>query len=191
MKRNPGKIMALILSCVIALGLFASCELVAVDKDKDMAQVVASVNVDVYGQEENIYKRELVSGYVNYGYQYVVNYQWTVSKTYELILDNLVNNKVIVQYAKSVLKNVEGSYNANAEIALTKDSGDAVFNARVAYVKESVKYLTDTQIAEAVYGAHSTFNSILDSLDESIENETAEKEDETVELSEKQETYII
>ena len=174
MKRKLGKIMAFILSLVMALGLFAGCELVAVDKDKDMAQVVATVGVDAYGTTENIYKRELVSGYVNYGYQYV-SYGYTLSQTYELILNNLINNKVITQYSKSKI-----AKNDAATIAIGVEGNNEVFKSTVAYVKESVKYLDEVQIAEAVYSAHATFNAMLDSFDESVEDETDEVEDETV-----------
>lgn len=177
MKRKLGKFMAFILSCVIALGLFAGCELIAVDKDADMAQVVATVNVDEYGTAENIYKRELVSGYVNYGYQYVSYYGYTLSQTYELILDNLVNNKVITQYSKAQLSEKKDE---NATIALPEAGSDKVMNDRLNYIKESVKYLDEVQIAEAVYTTQSTFNSMLDSFDEELEDETAEVEDETV-----------
>ena len=45
MKRFLGKFIALILSVMVITGLFASCEIVAVNVDKDMEQKVAAVAV--------------------------------------------------------------------------------------------------------------------------------------------------
>jgi len=181
MKRKLSKFMALVLSCVVALGLFASCELIGVNTDKDMDQVVAEVEVNVEGYtvqnfEKNIYKRELVSGYVNYGYQYVTSYGYTLSQTYNLILDNLANNKVIVQYAKSQMDKVNATAKFEAE-----DKGNAVRADRIAYINDSVKYLSDAQIKEAQYNALASVNALLDSFDENKQEETAkEVEDETI-----------
>ena len=102
MKKFLLKLMTVVLTVVVTTVSAVSCGLFETNTDRDMAQVVATVDIDKTGdgQADNIYKRELISGYLSYGYQYVQSYGYTVSQTYELILDNLINNKIIVQKAK-------------------------------------------------------------------------------------------
>ncbi len=179
MKTFAGKLIALLISVVFVLGSFASCELLEVNTDRDMEQVVASVNVDG-ATAEDIYKRELVSGYVSYGYQYVQSYGYTVSATYELILNNLVNNKVIVQYSRQQLAAVNKTYTpATVELPEDKYVTDGMIKAYVDYVKELLKYVTEVQAAEAEYNVKANFVSMINSFDETTE-EAEEKEDETI-----------
>lgn len=187
MKTLTGKLIALLLSVAFILGAFASCELLEVNTERDMEQVIASVNIDLDGTEgeykiepENIYKRELISGYVTYGYQYVQNYNYTLSKTYELILNNLTNNKVIVQYSRKQLYKANKTY-TTSKVTLPEDkyvTGDMA-TTYVAYVKELVKFVNETQAAQAEYSVLASFASMVKSF-ENTKDETTPTEDETI-----------
>ena len=121
MKKFLLKIMTVVLAVAMITGTLASCGLFEVDTDRDLERAVAVVNIDkgldakdqygISGEGESIYKRELISGFMAYGYMYVQNYGYTASDAYSLILDNLINNKIIMQYARGELakKGVEGS----------------------------------------------------------------------------------
>ena len=102
MKKFLLKLMTVVMTVVITTASAVSCGLFEINTDRDMKQVVATVDIDKTGdgQADKIYKRELISGYLSYGYQYVQSYGYTVSQAYELILDNLVNNEIIVQKAR-------------------------------------------------------------------------------------------
>ena len=113
MKKFLLKLMTVILTVAMLTGTMASCGLFEVDTDRDLERPVATVDIDVDGSviaPENIYKRELVAGFMSYGYMYVQNYGYSLSDTYSLILDNLINNKIIIQYAKKDLVGVHKAY---------------------------------------------------------------------------------
>ncbi|MBQ9781728.1 MAG: hypothetical protein IJW26_00925 [Clostridia bacterium] len=102
MKKLLTKIVTLILSCVLFVATLSGCSLITTDVDKDMALVVATVSIDD-NIKEDVYKREMVSEFNSYGYYYVNYYGYTVADTYELILENIVKDKIIVQQAIKAL----------------------------------------------------------------------------------------
>ena len=130
MKKFLVKVLTVVLSLVMITTCLASCGLFEVNTDRDMAQIVANVNIDGLGdlsdtqkkdpKNDPVYKRELISAYVSYGYMYVQSYGYTVSQTYELIMDNIINSKVILQNAKNTLKANYTVEDANAVIDAIK-----------------------------------------------------------------------
>ena len=106
MRKLLFKLIAVVSLVAVAFGTLAGCALFEVNKDRDMAQVAVSVDIskgDVNGVKSDIYKRDIVAGYLSYGYYYVQNYGYTTAKAYQLVLDNLVNNAVIIQQSKKEL----------------------------------------------------------------------------------------
>ena len=102
MKKFVTKLLSLILAGAVAVGTLAGCDLVTTNVDRDMAQVVAEIAIDD-SFNEKIYKRQLVSGYNSYGYSYEAYYGYTTAQTYDLILTNLVENRIISQQARKAL----------------------------------------------------------------------------------------
>lgn len=98
--KNWTKIVAGILCVALALA-FAGCSLVAVDEDKDKAQVVATVN------GEEIHKEEFLAMQQQYIYIYQMfgmdptSDEATLAEFNSMILDGLVNNLVLEQQAKA------------------------------------------------------------------------------------------
>ncbi len=123
MKKFLLKIITIVLSLIVVTGSVASCGLFETDVDEDMKQVVATVDIGDGIEAEDIYKRELISGFMSYGYMYVQSYGYTTSATYELILDNLINNKIILQNAKVELAKVDTRANTNDVIDAIKNGG--------------------------------------------------------------------
>ena len=103
MKKFALKIVTLLLSVCLLTGTLASCGLFVTNTDRDMAQRVATVKVSDKVNEETIYKRDMIAGYYSYGYNYVQQYSYTLKQTYELILNNLINNFVVTQAAQEYL----------------------------------------------------------------------------------------
>ena len=103
MKKLLFKIATVAAAAALSVGTLASCGLFTVNQDRDMKQVVATVQIADDVALENIYKREMVAGYVSYGYQYVQHYGQTSSQAYATVLNNLINNKVIIQQSKKEL----------------------------------------------------------------------------------------
>lgn len=125
MKKKLIKILTLILVTVLALGCFAGCRIISTDNRKDMAQVVAEVNIGKDKQElkdtfENIFfgetfsitneqvdkilstaeitKLDLVSYFINYGYS-LVQSGYSYSQVFETLITQLTNRKIILQFA--------------------------------------------------------------------------------------------
>ncbi len=102
MKKFLTKIVTLILICTMFLATLSGCSLITTDVDKDMSLVVATVSIDD-NIKEDVYKREMVSDYNSYGYYYVNYYGYTVKDAYNLVLENIIKDKIIVQQAVKAL----------------------------------------------------------------------------------------
>ena len=101
MKKLTLKLVTVLTAVALMTGTMVGCGLFEVNTDRDMAQKVATVCIDENELETDvIYKRDMVAGYYSYGYYYVNKYGYTTAQAYELILDNLVSNSIVVQYAK-------------------------------------------------------------------------------------------
>ncbi|MBQ8726543.1 MAG: hypothetical protein IJY84_05555 [Clostridia bacterium] len=148
MKKFLVKVLTVVLSLVMITGCLASCGLFEVNTDRDMAQIVANVNIDGLGdlsdaqkkdpKNDPVYKRELISAFTSYGYMYVQSYGYTASQTYNLIMDNIINNKVILQNAKNTLK-------ANYKVA----DANAIIDAIEGYSKYALALFASQAEVEA------------------------------------------
>ena len=135
MKKFLLKLMTVVLAVAMITGTMASCGLFEVDTDRDLERVVATVNIGDGMEDEAIYKRELINGFMSYGYMYVQNYGYSASETYELILDNLINNKIIMQHAKK-------------ELAPTVKGSDEVIEKLEAYSSTALAVLASSRDVE-------------------------------------------
>ncbi|MFQ7079566.1 MAG: hypothetical protein ACLRSW_17475 [Christensenellaceae bacterium] len=136
-KRNTfKKIAVLCLSIAFTLSAAACGEgLITTNSEKDMAQVIATVNIADRGDtgrrmrlcgrhqsmNKDILKRDLVAYFLNVGYTYINSYGYTYEQTFNTLMDTLVSRKIMVQYAmayyfstESDVYTVEG-YNAYIE----------------------------------------------------------------------------
>ena len=122
-----------VISAVVALVICvcaSGCNLVTKNSEREMNTVVATVNVNT---KEDIYKKDMIMAYLNYGYYYVQYQGYTQQQTFELILENLINNRILVQNA-------------------VKEAG-----------KNSVEEcLSDEQKTEAKYDTYKAINDMLD-----------------------------
>lgn len=101
-------IASVVTAIVICLSSLAGCSLVEVDTERDMDQVVATVQIESSAPVDKIYKRDMIMAYLNYGYNYEQYYGYTPEQTFTLILDNLVKTRVFVQ---STIKEYQQTYN--------------------------------------------------------------------------------
>ncbi|MGN0818845.1 MAG: hypothetical protein ACI4M6_00410 [Christensenellaceae bacterium] len=187
MKKVIAKLVSLILSITLLATIVSACDWVTTNTDRNVSQIVATVKIDDAIDSENVYKKELVAGYMSYGYQYVYYSGYTESQAYKQVLDDLIQNRIIVQYARIELAK---TYNEN----LTKS--DAALNDYELYLKnnalangqpidprssdiENLKnYLTSYEVAEIYYNLRKNVNSFIESYVE--EDEEADvKEDVT------------
>lgn len=195
MRKILTKIVTLLLITVLSVTAFAGCALITTDTDRDMAQVVATVQIEDDITADNIHKVEMLSAFMSYGYTYVQQYGYTVEATYEMILQNLVQNKIIIQGARMALAEKYNAGNANGDEFLAYFIDNASANGQInasassmgesytveelqRVVSELEKYLTALEIAQAKYSVRSSVNSLIEAYVEEEEDES-EKEDET------------
>lgn len=155
MKRNNTlkKVAGLALAASFTLGA-TSCTLFATDSEKDMAQTIASVDItrhkdfkaggdyadyaDVVGRVNGtILKRDLIAYFLNVGSSYVQSYGY--KETFTMLMDSLVNRKIIVQYAMTY-------YLAESEKEIplynyTVEEHDAYVEAKLATLSEEEQEL--------------------------------------------------
>lgn len=155
MKRKLVAFAALIMSIIITLIGVTGCNIVTTDNQRDMEQVIATVKIDAGVTDTNIYKKDLVMGYLNYGYTYQQYYGYTQEKTIKLLVSNLINNKIMLQYAMKSFNTSSGIYAGNI-CDTTKDAFDAQ------------RYLTADELVEIKYEVNKALTDLIDSYDEDL-----------------------
>lgn len=156
--KKLGKITAAIIMALVMSFTAFGCDLITTDNQKDMDQVVATVSIGDGAPTEEIYKKDLVIMYINYGYQYVQSGGYTQKQAFEMIMNNLVNNVIMVQSALAYYAEINN---------VTTDK----FNVD--------NYITDEEKAEALYATNKAFNDLIDSYIDADEEETEETETST------------
>lgn len=120
-KNTVKKTAAIVLALAATLGA-TGCNFIVTDSEKDLAQSVATVNISAHlKQDKNdalknyaddvqelinknylsntIPKRDLVASFLTQGAVYVQNYGYTYADTFNMLMDGLVNQKLLTQYA--------------------------------------------------------------------------------------------
>ncbi|MBR3863529.1 MAG: hypothetical protein IKJ19_00210 [Clostridia bacterium] len=181
MKKIVTKIVTLIVVCVMSLTTLFGCGLITVNTDRDMAQVIAKVQVSENVNAEEIKKSELVSGFLSYGYMYVQYYGYTEAAAYEMVLDGIVQNRIIIQSAREALaKDYNEKTKDNDFMNYFYDNalaGEGQINSKPNELKDLEKYLTAYEKAQAYYNVKVSIDQLIDSYMEAEDEE--EKEDET------------
>ena len=151
------------LAAVMGVSAFG-CNLIETDLERDMSQVVATVQISEDAPVENIYKRDLVLMYINYGYSYVQQGTYTQAQVFEMLMEQLVNNAILGQNAVK----------AKAEqLGITENIYDLE-----AHMNE---YFTEEEQQEALYNTNKALNDVIDSYkDAEEEEEESETSSETV-----------
>ncbi len=160
MKKRFTAFLSLILSVIIGGACLSGCRLFTVDNERDMNQIVATIKVN--DREEDIYKKDLVMEYLNYGYMYVQYYGYTAEKTYNLLFDDLVTSRILAQGA---MKEFE-------ERNLIVNSSKAPY--------ELERYVGADAILDAEFNAYKAANALLDSYEPTEENKVQDSIIDTV-----------
>ncbi len=100
MRKTIITIASLMLTLIMGLTFLGGCKLITTDSEKDMNQVVATVKISSDMEKaDEIYKKDILMSYLNYGYTYEYSYGYSRENVIKMIMNNLVNNRVYVQYA--------------------------------------------------------------------------------------------
>ena len=181
--KKTTKVAAVTLAAALGCSVFAGCDLVSTNIDKDYAQVIAEVDIsqsedfaeggkyaaykDVVRPVE-ITKLEMVAYFVTTGYSAMQQNGWTYYDTFEMISEALCNRALYVQYAMTYFL-----ANGDAEGKTYTMDG---FHAAVAEADDDTQYalssmgyfLTDEEKAHAEYNTRVMFNNTIDTQEEAI-----------------------
>ncbi len=144
MKKFFRLILSAVLAVIIGVGCLSGCRLVTIDSERDMAQVVATVNIV---KEDKIYKKDVVMAYMNYGYAY--SGEQVNKDVFVQILDRLIESRVLVQSAMNYFE----------------EDSTFVKEGTEANKWELTRYLTEEQETEAVYDTRHAINELLNAFE--------------------------
>ncbi len=188
------KILALIVSIVCLVGVLSGCSLVKTNMRKDNNLIVAKIQIEEEVEPIKIYKKDLYSAYVSYGYYYVNYYGYTMEDTYEMIISNYQQNAVVEQFARIELSTLYNEIKTQTEglsefeVYFKANVGATINSEELNPNSDIDLFLTEYQISEATYNVKLSINSLIDSLVEKDEEEKPEKE--TVGLTERANPFV-
>lgn len=199
-KHTLKKAAAAFLALALTVGA-TGCTFLVTDNEKDLKQTVASVNIsktmerdeaykdyaddvqkliDKGGLVTDIPKRDLIAYFLNVGYSYVQSYGYTYEDTFNMLIDGLVEQKILTQYAVAyyLKNNSELSTDnclayADAELKALADAGETKTKELLESHPQvlTMKYFlteggTDSEeYDKAVYSLKTSLNSSLDSAE--------------------------
>lgn len=201
-KHTLKKTAAILLSLALTVGA-TGCNFLVTDSVLDLKQIVATVDVtenlgksedyasvkdDVKklitnkGLSTDIPKRDLVAYFLNIGMTYVNSYGYSYEDTFNLLMDGLVNNKIMTQFAVAYyLKNgFKDGATATADACLTYVSNgqneEGLSDTEKSLLKAHPEVLTMEYFLtengtdfeaynEAVYDLKKSLNNSLDSAE--------------------------
>lgn len=181
--RKTTKVAAVALAAALGTAMFAGCDLISTNLERDYEQVIAEVNIsqsedfaeggkyaaytDAVSTTE-ITKLEMVAYFVSTGYSIMQQQGLTYYDTFALISDTLVNRAIYVQYSMVYLLangNADGGTytmeKLNAAIDAAETEEDKAL-AAVAY------FLDEDEVKLAQYRTRVMFNNTIDTQEESI-----------------------
>ncbi|MBO5328765.1 MAG: hypothetical protein J6B04_06300 [Clostridia bacterium] len=181
MKKNK-IISSIIVTALAASVVLPGCGLVSTNSEKDMAQVVATVDITASEtlsselkayesaiEPTNIYKRDLISYFYNVGSSYIQN-GYTYSQVFEMLVEGLVNSALITQYSTLYVLN-ELNVDKAAYAAVT---GETEIDKQIAQYETYL--LTAEEVKEVKYSYWSSLNSSINSYEQNfIDEEDEEK----------------
>ena len=114
-RRVTGLLMAVCFGLMTCVSLVAGCSLVTTDMAKYYNATVASFTYED-GEKINVTKRELITAFNSYGYQYYQNYGMELKEAYKQTIDSVIDQKLIINSAEETAKEQN-----NGEILTTKE----------------------------------------------------------------------
>ena len=158
MRKRFVKLLSLLVAVVMGSSALGGCNLITTNIDRDMDRVVATVYVT---REENITKRDMIMHYMNYGYYYVQYYGYTAEQAYQMILDNTLQTRIMVQHIESEFENEPTEYGVETNSA---ETGIA-------------RFLSSEEVLDAKYNTYKSMNDLLESYKPHNHETDHEKQD--------------
>jgi len=153
------KIFALLLVMVLGFSFLTGCGLVT-RNDKNYYEAIVATITYGDGTKDDITKRELITAYNSYGYNYVQNYGYTKKKAIETTLDTVIDNyltrRAVVDYYKE--KN-EDLLNDNETTYLWDKTYDAIYSNLKGYLENYTASEDSSEDTDAVKSVFKDYTS--------------------------------
>ena len=145
----------ILMAVLMCLSTLLGCGLVTTNYDRDMKQVVATVQIDASATKKVIYKKDLIAAYINHNSSDSEHNHDSEENIFDEIVDELINDAVFVQYAMKYFAENTSELD-NDGVAITEENK-----------WEMVTYLNAEEKLDALFYAHQDINKLLDGyLDE-------------------------
>ena len=90
---------------IMCVSVFAGCSLVG-RNDKNYYEATVATISYVDGTTENINKRDLITAFNSYGYNYVQNYNYTTKQAVQQTLETVINRRITIKAVENYYKNL-------------------------------------------------------------------------------------
>lgn len=164
---NIKKFLAVILVTIIAITVFAGCDVITKNEERDYNQSLATVKYA--GLTSTVTKGEFNESFNSLAYYYVYYYGYTVDEAASSILDSLAQRKLLILYVRDEIAKSQGVANttAVADLLNAVEKNEAVKSAN-----ESMAKWYKQVFEELWKEANSTDDSTDDTKDDDKVDET-------------------
>lgn len=164
---NIKKFLAVILVTIIAITVFAGCDVITKNEERDYNQSLATVKYA--GLTSTVTKGEFNESFNSLAYYYVYYYGYTVDEAADAILDSLAQRKLLILYVRDEIAKLNSKPNTvNVSELLTEvEKNEAVKSAN-----ESMAKWYEQVFEELWKEANSTDDTTDDTTDDDKVDET-------------------
>ena len=164
---NIKKFLAVILVTIIAITVFAGCDVITKNEERDYNQALATVKYA--GLTSTVTKGEFNESFNSLAYYYVYYYGYTVDEAADAILDSLAQRKLLILYVRDEIAKIERVANTTAVVDLLNavERNEAVKSAN-----ESMSKWYKQVFEELWKEANSTDDTTDDTKDDDKVDET-------------------
>ena len=164
---NIKKFLAVILVTIIAITVFAGCDVITKNEERDYNQSLATVKYA--GLTSTVTKGEFNESFNSLAYYYVYYYGYTVDEAADAILDSLAQRKLLILYVRDEIAKIQHVANttAVADLLNAVEKNEAVKSAN-----ESMAKWYEQVFEELWKEANSTDDTTDDTTDDDKVDET-------------------
>lgn len=132
---NIKKFLAVILVTIIAITVFAGCDVITKNEERDYNQSLATVKYA--GLTSTVTKGEFKESFNSLAYYYVYYYGYTVDEAATSILDSLAQRKLLILYVRDEIAKEKGVANTTpvSELLSDVEKNEAVKSANESMAK--------------------------------------------------------
>ncbi len=179
MKKKLVALISSIIALLMSISFLGGCNLVTVDEERDLNQIVATIQISDDAKVDKIFKKDLVMSYLNYGYSYESLYGYTREQVMNLIVNQTITTRVYIQNAVIQINDEDGIYHSIYEDVIARINADVnlsdvekaekvnEYNAKDTW--DLSKYLNLDEEIDVVYSAKKQINSLIDNYVEKDE----------------------